>query len=61
MIDCSFGATLNLYFPIRCRAAALDSPVNAGEYAVTATITDADYQGSTTGTLTIARATPTIA
>ena len=35
-------------------------PVNAGRYGVTATVTDPNYEGSTTGTLTILAATPTI-
>ncbi|MDU0458437.1 MAG: MBG domain-containing protein [Geobacteraceae bacterium] len=36
------------------------APVNAGSYAVTATIDDADYQGSASGTLVIAKATATV-
>lgn len=36
------------------------NPINAGNYAVTATIVDSNYQGSTTGTLVIARATQAI-
>jgi hypothetical protein len=36
------------------------SPVNAGSYAVVAAITDANYAGSTSGTLTIAPASQTI-
>jgi RHS repeat-associated protein len=36
------------------------TPTNAGSYAVTATIDAPNYQGTATGTLVIARATPTI-
>ncbi|MBM3883006.1 MAG: hypothetical protein FJ387_25360, partial [Verrucomicrobia bacterium] len=36
-------------------------PVNAGTYTVQATINDANYQGTTSGTLTIAKATAQIA
>src|SRR5205085_9296032 len=36
------------------------SPTNAGRYDVTATINDANYQGSTTGVLVINKATPTL-
>ena len=35
-------------------------PTNVGTYTVVATINDANYQGSATGTLTIAKATPQI-
>src|SRR4029079_8234159 len=35
------------------------SPVNAGSYDVTATVQDDNYQGSTTGTLAINKATAT--
>ncbi len=35
-------------------------PINAGSYAVLATISDTNYQGSTTGTLIIAKADQTI-
>ncbi len=38
-----------------------NAPTNAGSYAVTATIEDANYSGSATGTLTIAKASQTIA
>lgn len=36
------------------------APVNAGSYAVAATIDDANYQGSASGTLVIAKATATV-
>ena len=36
------------------------APTNAGTYTVVATITDPNYEGSTTSTLTIAKATATI-
>ena len=36
------------------------APTDAGEYAVVATITDPNYQGSTSGTLLIGKATATI-
>jgi hypothetical protein len=36
------------------------APTNAGTYNVTATINDPNYQGSTTGTLVVAKATATI-
>ena len=36
------------------------APVNAGSYAVVATIADPNYVGSTTGTLTIDKATPLV-
>ena len=39
---------------------AVTSPTNAGSYEVTATIDDAQYQGTATGTLTIAKRNPTI-
>ncbi len=39
---------------------AVTSPTNAGTYEVTATIDDAQYQGTATGTLTIAKRNPTI-
>lgn len=39
---------------------AVTSPTNAGNYEVTATIDDAQYQGTATGTLTIAKRNPTI-
>src|SRR5207248_659866 len=41
-------------------ASAVAAPTNAGSYDVTATIDDANYQGSTTGTLVIAKASQTI-
>ena len=34
------------------------APVDAGEYLVTASVTDASYEGTATATITIARATP---
>ncbi|HEY0461226.1 MAG TPA: pectinesterase family protein [Pyrinomonadaceae bacterium] len=37
------------------------APTNAGAYTVVATVSDADYQGSATGTLTIAKASATVA
>ncbi len=40
---------------------AVTVPTNAGSYAVAAAITDANYAGSATGTLVIARASATIA
>jgi hypothetical protein len=36
------------------------APTNAGSYAVVGTINDTNYQGSASGTLVIAKATPTI-
>jgi len=36
------------------------APSAAGSYAVTATVNDANYQGSATGTLVINKATPTV-
>jgi hypothetical protein len=36
------------------------NPVNAGNYAVTATVNDANYSGSATGTLVIAKAAATV-
>jgi hypothetical protein len=39
---------------------AVTSPTNVGNYNVTATITDANYQGSTSGILVITKATPVI-
>ncbi|MBC7962183.1 MAG: putative Ig domain-containing protein, partial [Steroidobacteraceae bacterium] len=36
------------------------APTAAGTYAVVATVNDADFSGSATGTLTIAKATPTV-
>lgn len=36
------------------------APTNAGSYAVVATIDDANYEGSTNGTLTVQQATPTV-
>ncbi len=41
-------------------AGSATAPTAAGTYAVVATISDANYTGSATGTLTIAKATPTI-
>ncbi|MBC7922927.1 MAG: PQQ-dependent sugar dehydrogenase, partial [Ferruginibacter sp.] len=38
-----------------------NAPTNAGNYAVVATINDASYEGTSTGTLIINKATPTIA
>ena len=38
----------------------LSAPVNAGSYAVVATINDANYVGSATGTLVVKKATPTL-
>ena len=38
----------------------MGSPTTVGNYNVTATITDANYQGSTSGILTITKATPVI-
>jgi DNA/RNA endonuclease G (NUC1) len=40
---------------------AATAPTNAGSYAVAATVNDANYVGTATGTLTIAKATATIA
>jgi len=37
-----------------------EDPVNAGSYAVTATIDDINYEGTASGTLIISKATPTI-
>jgi len=36
------------------------NPVNAGSYAVTATINDSNYEGTNTGTLVISKATATV-
>lgn len=36
------------------------APTNAGTYPIVATLTNANYQGSTTGTLVVAKATPVI-
>ncbi|MBT1073637.1 MBG domain-containing protein, partial [Pelotalea chapellei] len=41
-------------------AGSATAPTAAGSYAVVATITDTNYTGSATGTLTIAKATPAI-
>ncbi|HEY3324607.1 MAG TPA: LamG-like jellyroll fold domain-containing protein [Planctomycetota bacterium] len=41
-------------------AGSATKPTNAGSYVVVATINDATYQGSATGTLVIAKATPVI-
>jgi hypothetical protein len=41
-------------------AATTNAPTNAGSYAVAAGITNSSYIGSTTGTMTIAAATPVI-
>jgi hypothetical protein len=40
---------------------AVAAPINAGEYSVTATITDANYEGTASATMTIAKATPIVA
>ena len=40
--------------------APVTSPINAGAYNVTATINDPNFQGTTTGTLVINKATPVI-
>jgi hypothetical protein len=37
-----------------------DTRINAGNYAVTATVDDANYEGSATGTLVINKATPVV-
>ncbi len=37
----------------------VENPTNAGDYSVTATLTNDNYQGSATGTLTIAKASST--
>ncbi|OYV00396.1 MAG: hypothetical protein CFE26_24035, partial [Verrucomicrobiales bacterium VVV1] len=36
------------------------APINAGSYAVSATITDSNYTGNSTGTLVIAKASATV-
>jgi len=41
-------------------AGSTTAPTAAGSYAVAATVSDANYSGSANGTLTIAKATPTI-
>jgi hypothetical protein len=50
------GLTVNLTYD-----GAAAAPTNAGSYAVVATIVDANFEGSTTGTLTIGKATASIA
>jgi hypothetical protein len=54
-------AGLNVSVTYSLDGSVVSTPVGAGDYAVTATIVDNDYQGSTTGTLTIAKAVPSIA
>jgi hypothetical protein len=39
---------------------SVSSPVNSGSYSVVATVSDPNYSGSATGTLTVSKATPTI-
>lgn len=51
------GITVSLVYE---QAGAPVEPVNAGSYSVTATVTQAGYEGSTTDTLTIARAPATV-
>ena len=52
------GKTVNITYTQG--VAPVASPTNAGSYNVSATISDANYQGSKTGTLVINKATPTI-
>ncbi len=51
---------LNVVIAYSRAAKPVDAPVNAGTYAVTATIDDAQYQGSVTGELTIRKANAVI-
>ena len=53
-------AGLNATVAYTLNGSPVASPVNVGSYSVTATINDANYQGSTTGTLVINKATPVI-
>jgi hypothetical protein len=48
------------YAPAGGGAALPGAPTNAGSYTVTATVADARYQGSATGTLVVAKADQTI-
>jgi hypothetical protein len=52
------GLTVNLAYSQSGNPVA--SPTSAGNYDVTATVSDANYQGGATGVLNIAQATPTI-
>ncbi|MEK6283944.1 MAG: MBG domain-containing protein, partial [Acidobacteriota bacterium] len=53
-------AGLNVSVSYSQSGSAVASPVNAGEYSVAAMINDSNFQGSTTGTLVINKATPVI-
>ncbi|HEY8745010.1 MAG TPA: MBG domain-containing protein, partial [Chloroflexota bacterium] len=54
-------AGLSVGFVYSQNGAAVTSPINAGSYAVTATVNDANYQGSATDTLVINKAVTSIA
>jgi hypothetical protein len=47
---------LTVQFAYMQNGQSVTAPTNAGSYAVTATVSDANYQGSGTGTLTVAKA-----
>ena len=51
---------LSATFTYTLNGSPVTSPTNVGNYNVTATINDANYQGSTTGVLVINKATPVI-
>jgi len=53
-------AGLNVTLAYAQGGTSVASPINVGSYGVTATINDASYQGSTTGTLVISKADQTI-
>jgi hypothetical protein len=49
-------ANLNVSFGYSLNGQAVQSPTNAGSYAVTATVNDSNYQGTASGTLVINKA-----
>src|SRR5207245_10200539 len=53
-------ANLNVALSYSQGGTTFNSPTNAGSYSVTATVNDNNYQGNATGTLVIAKATPSI-
>jgi hypothetical protein len=53
-------AGLNVTLTYSQGGVPVTSPTNAGSYDVTATVNDADYQGSTSGTLVIGKGKPVI-
>ncbi len=57
----SLTPPLNVSFTYTGTASSTTAPTNAGSYGVTATVVDSRYQGSATGTITINKATQTIA